>query len=289
MKKVKDLLAIAFIYVIAYAVGIAAMLPFEGDVLRFAVFDAAATVVTFIFSVVLHNSSVYDAYWSLTPMVMSVWLFISYRAFSVWQILFLTVFNIWSLRLTVNWVTVFTDFSYEDWRYKKFRDENGPFMWFIINFFGIHLVPTVVVFLGMLPLFEMAKNEMSPLSLIGDAVILFGVVLEFFADRDMHKHLASAEKGTVCRVGLWKYSRHPNYLGEISVWLGTFLAMLPSSPDKWYCVIGFVSVTVLFNAVSVPLAEKRQLARRKGYADYKKTTSRLLLLPEKKELLCENK
>lgn len=282
MKKAKDLLCIALIYILAFVLGFLCCFRLENTILRFFVFDIAATVVTFLFSLLLHNSSVYDAYWSLTPMVMSIWLFIGMKAFSVWQILFLGVFNLWSLRLTLNWVTVFTDFSYEDWRYRKYREENVPFMWFVINFFGIHMVPTLVVFAGMLPLFALAAQPLSAAVIPGLILMLCGIALEFFADRQMHAHLASGAVGTVCRRGLWQYSRHPNYLGEMTVWVGVFVSMLPFAPERWYYVIGAVCVIVLFNVVSVPLMEKRQLSRRAEYAAYRSTTSRLLLLPPKK-------
>lgn len=281
MKKIRDLFIITLIYIFAYGVGVASCFFIPNVMLRFFVFDVVATVVTFVFSVILRNSSVYDAYWSLTPMVMSVWLFAIYGAFSAWHIIFLVVFNVWSLRLTINWITVFTGFSYEDWRYRKFRDENPPFLWFIINFFGIHMVPTLVVFAGMLPIFEIVQRELNALAVPGMIIILWGVSLEFFADRNMHKFLRETKEQTVCRVGLWNYSRHPNYLGEISVWLGVFVAMIPFAVERWYYGIGVIAVTVLFNVVSIPLMEKRQLARRPDYAEYRKTTSRLLLLPHK--------
>lgn len=285
MKKLRDLTIILLIYALAYGAGYAACFMIENVILRMFVFDVAATLVTFIFSLILHNSSVYDAYWSLTPLVMSIWLFVEARAFSVWQIVFLAAFDIWALRLTANWIVVFTDFSYEDWRYKKYREENKKFMWFILNFFGIHYMPTFIVFAGMLPLFEIVKHDMNALSLIGVAIILLGTALEFFADRQMHKFLfmsKDAVEKTTCRLGLWNYSRHPNYLGEITVWWGVFLAMLPFALDRWYFVVGAVAVTVLFNAVSIPLMEKRQLARRSDYADYRATTSRLFILKHKK-------
>lgn len=277
-----DLLILTLIYSLAYLAGYYICRKAGGTVFRFFLFDLTATLVTFIFSVLLKNSSVYDAYWSLTPLLMALDLFITNRAFSFWQLLFLTVFSLWAVRLTINWITVFTDFSYEDWRYRKFRDENPPVLWFFINLTGIHLVPTLVVFLGFLPLFEIVKKPGNIAVLPGILVMLFGIALEFFADRDMHKFLKTSTKKTVCRNGLWQYSRHPNYLGEISVWAGVFLCMLPCAPEKWYYIIGAVSVTVLFNTVSIPLMETRQLDRRPDYAAYRQSTSRLLLLPVKK-------
>ncbi len=285
MKKFRDLVIIFLIYAVAYGVGFAACFWVENTILKMFLFDVAATLITFIFSLIFHNSSVYDAYWSLTPMVMSIWLFVEAQAFSVWQIAFLIVFNIWSLRLTINWIIVTSGFSYEDWRYKKYREEHGPFVWFILNFFGIHFMPTFIVFAGMLPMFEIIKHGMNALSLIGMAVILLGTAFEFFADRQMHRFLDLSKDATVkctCRTGLWNYSRHPNYLGEILVWWGVFLVMIPFALNCWYFVAGAVSVTLLFNVVSIPLMEKRQLKRRSDYAEYQKTTSRLLILPHKK-------
>ena len=278
-KKTRDILWILGIYLLAYGIGFASSITIENVILRWFVFDIAATVVTFVFSVALRNSSVYDPYWSLTPMLVSLWLFLEQGPLSLWQILFLIVFNLWSLRLTVNWITVTTGFSYEDWRYRKYRDENGPFMWFVINFCGIHMVPTLVVFAGMLPLFEIVKHKMNALSLVGIAVILFGIALEFFADRQMHAFLAETKEKTVCRRGLWNYSRHPNYLGEILMWWGMGLAVVSVMPQRWYLLAGAVLNTVMFLVVSIPMADKRQSAKN-GFAEYKKTTR--ILLPLKK-------
>lgn len=283
MRKTRDLIIITLIYILSFAIGLIPTFFIENVILRFFVFDSLATIVTFIFSCILKNSSVYDAYWSLTPMVMSIWLFIIRGAFSPLQIAFLLVFNIWSIRLTLNWVNVFTDFSYEDWRYSKFRDETPKLLWPIVNFFGIHYMPTFLVFLGMLPLFAIADGHIGLWSIPGMVIILIGVLLELLADTEMHRFLRSKGiKGVCCETGLWRYSRHPNYLGEITVWLGVFLSMLPYALNLWYYGVGFVGMVILFNVVSIPLMEKRQLKRRPSYAEYRRTTSRLLLLPKRK-------
>lgn len=282
MKK-RDLAIILGIYLLAYVIGFFACRSIGDTILKFFIFDVVATVVTFIFSVILKNSSVYDAYWSLTPMVMSIWLFIEAGAGSFWQILFLIVFNIWSVRLTLNWVGVFTDFSYEDWRYRKYRDETPKLFWPVVNFFGIHMMPTLVVFAGMLPLFSIAEGNIGPRSIIGMVVELSGTALEFFADREMHAFLADdSEKGAVCELGLWRFSRHPNYLGEVLNWTGVFLAMIFYDTTHWYYMIGFAVIFLMFNVISIPLMEKRQLARRPEYDEYRHETSRFLLLPVKK-------
>lgn len=278
-----SIIVITFVYLLAFAIGYCSCVFIKSILIRFFVFDIVATLVVFVFSVLFKNSSVYDPYWSLTPMLMSVWLFVQMRSFSPWQIVFLLVFNLWGFRLTANWFSVFTGFTYEDWRYRKFRQENKPAMWQFINLTGIHLVPTLVVFAGMLPIFSIAKKSMNALCLPGLSVMLFGIGLELFADRQMHAFLRTAQQGEICQTGLWKYSRHPNYLGEISVWLGVFITMLPFAYSRWFYAVGAISVAVLFNVVSIPLMEKRQLSRRPAYTEYMKRTSRLILWHRKND------
>lgn len=281
MNKKRDLLIILIIYIVSYAAGFIAASYVDGLIFKWFIFDTAATIVSFIFSTILRNSSVYDAYWSLTPMVMIICLFADGRAQSMFQLLFFVAFNIWSIRLTINWITVFTDFSYEDWRYSKFRNASPKLLWPLVNFFGIHYMPTLIVFAGMLPIFKIITNPLGIKSLPGIIIILVGVTLEYMADRDMHEFLASNNRSTVCQTGLWNYSRHPNYLGEITVWLGVYLTMLPYEPSFYYLGIGFISVAVMFNIISIPLMENRQKAKREAYKDYCKSTSRLLILPKR--------
>ncbi len=281
MKKKRDLTIVIGIYLFAFGLGYISCVRLDDIMYKLFVFDIVATVVTFVFSVVLRNSSVYDPYWSVAPMVMALWLFAEEKSWGIWQILFLIVFELWGFRLTKNWVEVFNDFSYEDWRYIKYRNETPRIFWPVVNFFGIHMMPTLIVFAGMLPMLEIARNPLGWKSIPGMLVMLFGISLEFFADRQMHAFLDGTGQGTVCDLGLWKYSRHPNYLGEISFWVGVYMVMLPYSIQKWYYGVGCAAVVILFNVVSVPLMEKRQLARRPQYAEYKKVTSRLILRPRK--------
>lgn len=280
-KKIKDLLVVLGIYILAFLVGYLSCIKVSDFILKLFVFDTVATIITFIFSVILHNSSVYDAYWSVTPMIMIIWIFATGKIQNMMQIIFLLVFLAWSLRLTINWIEVFTDFSYEDWRYIKYRNETPPIFWPLVNFFGIHYMPTLLVFAGMLPLFSISKVSIGLISIPGIGVMLFGILMEFFADRQMHEFLSSGKKGEICNIGLWKYSRHPNYLGEISFWCGVYLVMLPYDMNHWFYGVGCLSICILFNVVSIPLMEKRQLVRRPGYKEYKMKTSRLIIRPQK--------
>ena len=93
--------------------------------------------------------------------------------------------------------------------------------------------------------------------------------------------VAGTAKSAVCDVGLWRYSRHPNYLGEILFWWGMYIYGLGADAGRfWWMFVGPAVITLSIVFASIPLMEKRQLARRPAYAQYQASTSMLLLLPK---------
>jgi len=280
--KTLSLLFILLIYVIAFAIGFFSSFWIENIFLRFFFIDVIATIVVYLYSAILKNSSVYDPYWSFTPWLFLLYFFIVYKRFDLPGIALFCAITLYSWRLTINWITTFTSLEKEDWRYANYRANNKGFMFFLINFFGIHMMPTILVYGALLPLLYAFVNGLSNYMLLGAGIILVGVILEFFADHSMHKFLKETKERKVCEKGLWKYSRHPNYLGEILVWVGCFVAMAVTHYDKWYLVYGCVLIILLFEFISIPMMEKRQMARRPDYLRYKKETSRLLILPKRK-------
>lgn len=109
-------------------------------------------------------------------------------------------------------------------------------------------------------------------------ISIFAIFIEGIADIQMQKYRKN-KVGNFIRVGLWKYSRHPNYFGEILMWWGIALASISLMIDKWYLIIGALLNTLLFIFVSIPMADKRQ-SRKEGYSNYKRETR--LILPIKK-------
>lgn len=281
MKRFIDLLIVLGIYILAFGGGYFSAFWIDNLYLRILLWDVTATVITFFFSLICKNSSVYDPYWSVAPMVFSIYLFFVIGNFTPSNIIFLVCLNIWGARLTFNWITTFHDFTYQDWRYVMYKENNGPLMYFFINFFGIHMFPTLLVYAGMMPIIPLFMSPNNYFVLIGCAIILFGVSMEFFADHQMHDFLRNTKERVTCTQGLWKYSRHPNYLGEISIWIGVYVSMLLVIPEYWY-FLGFILIILLFEFISIPMMEKRQLVRRSDYQEYRKTTSRLLILPNRK-------
>ena len=268
---------IALVYIAAAAGGIAlgVLLPF-GLWLNTLLADIAATVFVFIFSVALRNASVYDAYWSVQPIVILAACLAVSGASPAGLIIFVPV-CVWGVRLTVNWAYTFKGLGAQDWRYTMLKEKTGAF-YPIINFIGIHMVPTLVVWGCTLPAAYavVLKPEINAGYIIFAALVLTSCVWQGIADAQMHVFRARGSGGFI-REGLWKYSRHPNYLGEISVWWAVALASLCVQPDMWYLIFGAVANTLLFIFISIPLAEGHQ-SRKEGYEEYKRATRALLPL-----------
>lgn len=268
------------IYALCSALGIILFpkLPFDGW-LSLLITDVVCTLFVFGFSLILDNASVYDPYWSVQPSVILLSVF-PYSNADPYMTVLLVAVVLWSVRLSANFAYTFTDFTYEDWRYRMLKEKTGVF-YPVINLVGIHMVPTLVVYLAVLPAFFVMTEGGggSPLSLIG-ALLCFGaVVLQTVADLQMHSYRRT-RKTTFIQQGLWRHSRHPNYLGEILMWWGVCIFALIYLGFRWYLAAGAVANTALFLLVSIPMADKRQ-SRKDGFADYKARTRALLPIPKK--------
>ncbi len=278
--RVLSYIIILAVYAVAAACGILCYIYLPSVFwLKLLVADIAATVVTFAFSLLFGNASVYDPYWSVQPMVITVAYAFAAQKLTIVHILALIAVNIWGARLTANWAYTFGDLTHQDWRYTMLHDKTKK-LYPIVNFVGIHLVPTLVVYGCILPVAFLF--EYSPQFNAGYAVFialsLVAVAIEGASDIQMHKY-RKARNGNFIRNGLWKYSRHPNYLGEISFWWAIALAYICVDPARFYLAAGALANTLLFLCVSIPLADKRQ-SRKEGYAEYKAQTR--MLLPIKK-------
>lgn len=263
------------VYVLAAAVGVFVYLvlplPFWLSLL---IADVAATVCVFLFSLIFGNASVYDPYWSVQPLVI-LFAFLSVAEIGPATVLPVVAVTVWGVRLTANWAYTFRGLGHQDWRYTMLAEKTGKW-YFLVNLVGIHLVPTLVVYGCVLPaVFTLAYSpDFNIGSAVFFAVSLLAVLLQGAADCQMHAY-RKHRNGMFNRNGLWKYARHPNYLGEIVMWWAVGLAAVCLMPYRWYLLFGAAANTFLFVFVSVPLADGRQ-AKKRGFEAYRNATRMFL-------------
>ncbi|MDR0368122.1 MAG: DUF1295 domain-containing protein [Bacteroidales bacterium] len=246
------------------------------DILFLFLADFVATVVIWLFGWWIGNSSAYDPYWSVAPPIILTFLAFHYGIFSTSAILLLIAVWFWAVRLTVNWIYTFPNFCHQDWRYTKLKEEN-PKIWQLVNFTGIHFVPTLVVFIALIPAIYTLQVDISAniFTCLSFALCIGAALLQLVSDIQMHR-FRKHHKGKVCCEGLWKYSRHPNYLGEILMWWGVCFIYISIAPQYWWLIGCPLVNNALFVFVSVPMMEKQQLSSKPDYADYIKVTGRII-------------
>lgn len=244
----------------------------------------AGTTAVFACSVLLDNSSAFDAYWSVAPMVTVPWLVARHGELGPRALLVTALVEIWGARLTWNWIRQWRGMDHEDFRYVDQRKKAGRAYW-VVSFLGIHLFPAVLVYLGSLALLPALSSSrpLGALDALGALVGFGGTLVEATADRQLREFVTSPhDPAEICTRGLWAWSRHPNYLGEMMLWWGLAFFALGAAPGELRWAGGALAITLLFNVVSIPLMERRMLRRRPQFRDHQRRVSRILPLPPKR-------
>ena len=252
--------------------------------LKITIWHIYATIFIYIGSVILKNSSLYDPFWSVAPIPIALYLALNFENTLIVKFLVLTPIIFWALRLTRNWIISWEGFEHEDFRYIDLKNTNMLRAEFN-NFFGIHLFPTLIVNLSLYPLvFILTNNSNSSIFLSFASLFTFlAVLLETISDEQMREFRKNPlNKGKTMKYKLWKYSRHPNYLGEIGFWFGIYMMGLSSGMAPFWIIICPLTMLALFIFVSCPMMDNRSLMNRPDYKDYMEVTSQLMLLPPKK-------
>jgi steroid 5-alpha reductase family enzyme len=255
--------------------------------------DVAATVVVFAFSLLYRNSSFYDAYWSVAPVAIALYWTLApggepggEGAPGLRRLAVLTLVTIWAVRLTWNWARGWQGLHHQDWRYLRIQERTGALYW-PTSFAGIHLMPTLWVFLGCLPLYPALSAGRAPLGwLDGVALVVTAsaIAVEALADQQLvHFRRAPRDPQDFLRAGLWSWSRHPNYLGEMGFWWGLFLFGLAADPSWAWTGVGAISITLMFRFVSLPMIEERMRERRPGFESWAARSSLVIPRPPRTE------
>ena len=201
------------VYLIALLAGYFVFRLCAGGGLLLATFlaDIAATIVVWFFGLLFRNASLYDPYWSVAPLIiLPLWLWTGHAAAGVSRILFLIAVYIWGLRLTYNWASRWEGLSHQDWRYTMLRDKK-PRLYFVTNLMGINIMPTVLVFLGMAPVYYAADagGDAGLLTYIGFAVCIGAALIQAVSDRQLDAFKQRGAAGAHMDTGLWRLSRPP--------------------------------------------------------------------------------
>lgn len=228
----------------------------------------------FVVSLIKKRNDVADVAWGLGFVLMTWSSFLLYGNSGARGFLVGILVSVWGLRLAWH-IYRRNKGKVEDYRYLAWRNEWGR--WFYLrSYVQVYILQGVLLFLIALPVFIINKSTgtaLGVLDLLGVAIWLFGFYFEAVGDAQLARFIKNPEnRGKIMQSGLWAYTRHPNYFGEVTQWWGLWLIAL-TVPNGWFGIIGPITITFLILKVSgIPMLEKK-MEDNTEFAKYKKRVS----------------
>lgn len=236
----------------------------------------------FVIAVFTKRNDVADIAWGAGYILLCAYLFALYTASPVIVLLYVLI-TLWGLRLSLHIYTRHKNRA-EDFRYKAWRDAWGRYF-YLRSYLQVFLLQGVFLLIIISPVINAAvapATTINRFTLAGVCCWLIGFYFEAVADRQLAVFKNNPNnKGQMIQTGLWKYSRHPNYFGEILMWWGIYIITIPVA-NGLYFIVSPLSITLLLVFVSgIPMLEKKYEGRA-DFEAYKKQTSALIPLPPRK-------
>ena len=241
----------------------------------------SALILTILFligwlaSIKIKNASIVDAMWALS-LGIPVFIYVSaHQGNDLREVILLGMALIWSLRLGVHLAKrIYAHHPDEDSRYKILREQWGEHS--NRNFLIIFLINTALVFSLSLPFYLSSQfaATIQLLEWIGLAVFVIGFIGEIIADYQLALFRKQKGGGKICDIGLWNYSRHPNYFFEAVIWVGIYLFCAASPLGIYTFHAPLLMIFLLTKVTGIPPTERSLLKNRgDAYREYQHTTS----------------
>lgn len=243
------------------------------------VFIGAYMLSWFFLSLLAKDNSLVDVAWGL-GFVMLTWILFVRASHLPFHILVLVLVTIWGLRLT--WHVGQRKLGEpEDWRYATWRSawsRQGRFYFLVRSFFNIFVLQGIILYIVALPIMlVMRANVLWTWTLMaGFVIFLLGLAVEVIADYQLARFIANPDtRGRIMERGLWKYSRHPNYFGELLIWVGIAIIAL-GAQWGWLAILSPIVMGSVLLKISIPMMEERY-AKKSGWVEYRNRTNKFVL------------
>ena len=234
--------------------------------------------LVWLLSLAVRNASIMDIFWGMGFIIVA-WLAytLTPQGYLPRKQLITTLVTIWGLRLALH-IGIRNMGKPEDFRYAKWRRENGA-RWWWFSFIQVFLLQGFLMWIISTPIIAAQTSGfpaiLTPLDWIGTSLWTFGLLFESIGDLQLMRFKAQpSNKGKLLTSGLWKYTRHPNYFGEAVLWWGFYVIALAAG--AWWTVFSPIVMTWLLLRVSGVAMLERTMKTKQGYKDYIRKTNAFL-------------
>jgi steroid 5-alpha reductase family enzyme len=237
--------------------------------------------ILFFLSIIVRRNDIADIAWGIGIALVAVLAYREVEEPGMLLTALVIAITLWGARLSLR-IFLRNIKKEEDYRYKKWRDEWGK--WFYLrSYLQVYLLQGfLMIVVGYSAVHASAYASGSSfgiLAWIGMVVWILGFFFEVVGDWQLDRFIAGKPApGTILTTGLWKYTRHPNYFGEVTMWWGIWL-MVAALPYAYIALISPLAITYLILKVSgIPMLEKR-FEGNPTFEAYKMKTSAFFPLP----------
>ena len=236
----------------------------------------------FVVSVLKKRNDVADVAWGLGFAIMAWSAYFLAGSAGIRGLLVCILVSLWGVRLAWH-IHARNKGRAEDYRYVAWRKEWGK--WFYLrSYLQVYLLQGALLFLIVTPVLlinDSSATTLGVLDIVGVLIWLVGFYFEAVGDAQLAKFIKKPiNKGKLMQGGLWAYTRHPNYFGEVTEWWGLWIIAL-AVPGGWIGVIGPLTITYLILKVSgIPMLE-RKMELHPDFTAYRERVSVLVPLPPK--------
>ncbi len=236
--------------------------------------------VLWLISLIVKDASIIDIFWGPSFIILGSSLIIFMdKLYSERALMILFLVILWGMRLAIH-LGIRNIGHGEDFRYVEWRKEGGSNYWWF-SFFRVFTLQGALATLVGVSIYFGYLND-NPLSYIevffGSTLFFIGIAWESISDIQLKKFRKNPKnKGKICKVGLWKYSRHPNYFGDLVVWFSIFTFSLSS--NNILIILGSLLspliMGMIFYYITGPILDQAMIKSRPKYKEYMKQSNSL--------------
>ena len=231
-------------------------------------------ILLWLLSLVIKNASIVDIFWGIGFVIIAWFAFSFAQGYLPRKVLVYMLTTLWGVRLALH-IGIRNRGKPEDFRYAKWREENGT-RWWWFSFLQVFLLQGILMWIISTPLIAAQTSGfpaiLTPLDFIGASLWTLGMLFESIGDLQLMRFKSNpSNKGKLLTTGLWKFTRHPNYFGEAVLWWGYYIIALAAG--FWWTIFSPVIMTWLLLRISGVAMLERTMKLKPGYEEYMRSTN----------------